>query len=168
MATKRTATNQLMLASAQVPSAQSALLERFQTSLKIMILLDLFEIYLGRSFWYGTPWSVWNHFETTLKPYNAVLPKPWSIWNLSKLFQTPLCNQSTARCIWGPFELNLSYLRPYFSRCLIHYNDGIWVTYPSSHSLSLSLSLSVSLSLSLSSLSLSISILLRPTSTLAI
>ena len=49
MATKRTATNQLMLASAQVPSAQSALLERFQTSLKIMILLDLFEIFLGRS-----------------------------------------------------------------------------------------------------------------------
>ena len=49
MATKRTETNQLMLASAQVPSAQSALLERFQTSLKIMILLDLFEIFLGRS-----------------------------------------------------------------------------------------------------------------------
>jgi hypothetical protein len=47
MATKRTATNRLVLASAQVASAQSALLERFQTSLKPMILLDLFEIFLG-------------------------------------------------------------------------------------------------------------------------
>jgi hypothetical protein len=47
MATKRTATSQLVLASAQLASAQSALFEGFQTSLKPMILLDLFEIFLG-------------------------------------------------------------------------------------------------------------------------